>query len=328
MKKVLKWTGIVLIILIVGIYVIVQVGFRKKFDAPYPDIKASTDPEVIARGEHLVYGPAHCAACHVPMDRLFAVDAGEEIPPSGGWELAIPMLATVRAPNLTSDIETGIGGWSDAEIARAVRYMVSADGRYLMPFMQYGGMSDEDLTAIVSFLRVQPPVKHTVEKSKYQLLGKALLAFGVLKPEGPKETPPAAVTADSTVEYGSYLANAVAQCVGCHTPMDPKSGAPVGPPFSGGQLFPPDNISQGFAFVSPNLTPDANTGIMAPWSEQAFTTRFKGGRIHKTSPMPWGFYSRMTDLELKAIYRYLKTLDPVENRVEKTVFQPGEALPQ
>ena len=328
MKKALKWTGIVLAILIVGIYVFVQIGSQKKFDAPYPDIKVSTNPEVIARGEHLVYGPAHCAACHVPMDKLVAVDNGEKIAPSGGWELPIPPVGTVRAPNLTPDSETGIGSWSDAELGRTVRNMVGRNGEFLMPFMQYGGMSDEDLTAIISFLRTQPSVKHAVEKSHYSFLGKALLAFGVIKPGGPKETPPKSVSADSTVEFGSYLANAVAQCVGCHTPMDPKTGAPIGEPYSGGQLFPPDNFSQGFAFVAPNITPDLNTGIASSWSEKAFITRFKGGRIQKTSPMPWGFYSRMTELELKALYRYLLSLEPVENKIDKIVIPPGESLPK
>ena len=86
-------------------------------------------------------------------------------------------------PNLTPDKETGIGNISDAELARSLRYMVSHKNKFMAPFMAFQGLSNEDLTAIISFLRSQEPVKHKVEPSEYRFLGKALLAFGALKPE-------------------------------------------------------------------------------------------------------------------------------------------------
>jgi hypothetical protein len=96
------------------------------------------------------------------------------------------------------------------------------------------------------------------------------------------------------------------------------------PPFAGGFYFEPDAFSQGYSFVAPNLTPDEKTGIMTNWSEEAFVNRFKLGRAHAGSPMPWGSMSRMDTIELQAIYRYLRTLEPVENNVGQLVYAPGE----
>lgn len=324
--KFLKWAGIVLSVLIIGLIAFVQFTWDKKFDAPYPDITASTDSAVIARGKHLALGPAHCISCHVPMDKVKEAEEGKVMPLSGGWELSIPP-GTFRAPNITPDLETGIGKLTDGEIARTLRYMVNKNNGCVFPFMPFQELSDEDLTAIVSFLRSQKPVNHKVEPSKLSFLGKALMAFGMIKPEGPKNTPLKSVEIDSTIAYGSYLANSVANCNGCHTERDLKTGAFVGSPFAGGTQFQPDNLSGGFSFVTPNLTPHKGTGIMADWDELVFITRMRSGRIHEGTPMPWGTFARMTDLELKAIYRYLNSLDPVENKIEKIVFFPGEELP-
>jgi hypothetical protein len=63
---------------------------------------------------------------------------------------------------------------------------------------------------------------------------------------------------------------------------------------------------------------------MAHWSEEAFISRFRGGRLQKGSPMPWGAYSRMTETDLKALYRYLSSLEPVENKIGQVVFEPGD----
>lgn len=125
---------LVLVVLIAGLVIYVQVAWNKKFEAPYPDIKASTDSAVIARGKYLAYGPAHCGTCHVPMDKIMDVEGGELIPLSGGWELDIPP-GEMHAPNLTPDMETGIGKLTDGEIARTMRYMVGSDGRCIFPFM-------------------------------------------------------------------------------------------------------------------------------------------------------------------------------------------------
>jgi mono/diheme cytochrome c family protein len=321
--EILKWAGIGLGLLIIGLFAFIQLTWDKKFDAPYPEITAVTDSVVIARGKHLALGPAHCISCHVPMDKVRESANGMVMPLSGGWELIIPP-GTFRAPNITPDMETGIGKMSDGEIARTLRYSVNKNHGLVFPFMPFQELSDEDLTAIISFLRSQEPVEHKVEPTKLSFLGKAIMAFGMIKPEMPKNTPLKSVKIDSTIAYGSYLANSVANCYGCHTERDFKTGAFTGTPFAGGTYFMPDVFTEGYSFVTPNLTPHKETGIMAVWYESTFIDRMRAGAVHTGSSMPWATYERMTDIELKAIYRYLQSLPPVDNNIEKIVFEPGE----
>ena len=324
--KILLWALATLVLVVIVLFGYVQLSWKKTYEAPFPAIQASTDTAVIERGRYLAFGLAHCAACHMPMDKVMAVDNGLEIPLSGGWEESIAGLGTFRAPNLTPDPETGIGNMTDGQLARTVRYGVKHDGKFLPPFMLFQGMSDEDLTAVISFLRSQEPVKNKVKPSQYTFLAKALLTFGALKPLGPEKTPPAAVQEDTTAAYGEYLAHNIGNCLGCHITRD-KNGMQVGADFAGGGIFPPNAFSKGYAFISPNLTPDKATGVTADWSQQTFVERFQGGRLHEGSPMPWGMYSRVHESDLKALYQYLHSLDPVENKVEQTVFAPGEKFP-
>ncbi len=314
-------------ILVLGVAVFVFVRWDHSHQAPLPQITASTDSAVIARGRYLVYGPAHCVNCHIPMNAVLQGEQDGKPRLIGGWELELP-LGVFRAPNITPDKETGIGHMSDAQLARALRYSVGHDGRFLMPFMPFQEMTDEDLTAVISFLRSQKPVRHQVPKSEYSVLGKLLLAFGVLVPRGPQSPPQPSVPRAATVAYGRYLAHSVADCYGCHTERDPKSGAFIGQPFAGGMRFGPDKASRGYVFVSPNITPDSATSILAHWDEQAFIQRFKAGRKHQYSPMPWGAFARMDTVDLQALYRYLRTVTPIRRAIPQIVYAPTETVPE
>lgn len=322
--KFLKWTGLGLIVLFLVFFIFVQLSWNKKHDAPYPDIKASADSTVIARGAYLVNGPAHCGGCHTSMDEVMQFDAGKQVAFKGGWELTYPGFGTFTGPNITSDKETGIGKYSDAEIARSLRYGVGKDGRALFPMMPFQGLSDADLTAIISYLRTLPPVNNKVKPMDYGFLYKALLAVGMVKPEGPKSTPQKSIAIEPTANYGKYLAYHVTNCFTCHTEVNMNTGEFIGKDFAGKAYFEPDAFSDGYSFISPNLTPDEKTGIMAAWTEETFIQRFKNGRIHKGSPMPWGALSRMDTTELQALYRFFQSLEPVENPIEQIVFTPGE----
>ena len=324
--KVLLRIFIVITVLIAGLIVFVMASWDKNYDIELPDIKASTDSVVIARGEHLIFGPAHCATCHMPVDKFDEVEAGAKLPLQGGWELDIPP-GIFRAPNLTPD-ESGIGKYSDGEIARALRHMVNPMGKAMFPFMPFQNISDEDLTSIISYLRSQKAVYNKLQRTELSFLGKALSALGAIVPEGPKTTPPASVSIDSTAEYGKYLARSVANCVGCHTERDLKTGEFIGEDFAGGLRLPPDPLSKGKSFITPNITPDNETGKMVSWNESVFITRFKAGRVIDGSPMPWGAFSNMDTLELKALYRFLQTISPVKNKIDKLEFAPGEEFPE
>ena len=115
-------------------------------------------------------------------------------------------------------------------------------------------------------------------------------------------------------------------CFGCHTQRDLKTGAFIGPDYGGGFVFAPDAFTNGYSFVSPNLTPHKGTGIISEWTEEMFLERFRSGRTQQYSPMPWGAYSRMEEVELRAVYKYLRSLDPVEKLVARTVYEPGEEI--
>lgn len=327
MKKIFKYLLFTLLVAVAGAVTFVFAAWDKKFDAPMPAFNASTDPAVIARGKYLVYGPAHCASCHIPMDKIPDMKKGAEVPLSGGWEITIPP-GTFRAPNLTPDPVFGIGKFTDGELARALRYSVKHDGSLLVPFMPFQEMSDADVTAVISFLRSQPPVAHEVKPRELTFLGKAIVAFGMIKPQGPKNAPPAIMNPDTTAAYGGYIANSVSNCVGCHTDRDLKTGEFTGIPFAGGFKMPPDAFSEGYGFITPNLTPDGETGIMTTWNRQTFVSRFKAGRIHKGSPMPWENFAKMDEAELSALYAYIHTLKPVHHKTGQIVFQPGEKMPE
>lgn len=326
MKSLLRFIAII-IILISLIFVYVQFTWNKTFDAPYPEVVASTDSATIARGKYIIYGPGHCATCHVPEDKETAVESGEIVPLTGGRKFAIP-LGDYFSSNLTPDEETGIGRLTDGEIARTLRHSVGNDGRVIVPFMPFQGMSDADLTAIISYLRSLDPIKFNSGKTQLNLLGKALYAFGMMKPEGPKTNPPKSVVIDSTAAYGRYIAYNVANCIGCHTQRNMATGEFIGKPFAGGLRIEPDPANDNYGFITPNLTPDPETGIMADWDEQTFINRFRKGKILPVMGMPWGSFSRMNDLELKALYRFFRSLEPVKNSIQKTVYAPGEKLPE
>jgi mono/diheme cytochrome c family protein len=326
-RKLLRALAVVAGVVVVLLVVVSAMG-NKDFDAPLPgNIHASKDPAVIARGKYLAFGPAHCALCHTPASKTADVDKGLEMPLVGGWHIDIPP-GKFNAPNITPDNETGIGKLSDAQLARALRYSVNHRNKAMFPFMPFQEMSDEDVVAVISFLRSQEPVKNAVPHTEYSLLGKALLLFGAIKPAGPKAMPPKSVAIDSTPAYGEYIATRVANCAGCHTNRDLMTGDAIGPAFAGGLQMPADEFSGGYTFVTPNLTPDAETGHIAKWNEATFIGRFRAGRAYKGSHMPWGPFSKMSDLELKAVYRFLQTLKPVKNKIEKVAYAPGEALPK
>jgi mono/diheme cytochrome c family protein len=214
-------------------------------------------------------------------------------------------------PNLTPDSATGIGRRSDGELARMLRHDVRADGRAALPFMTAQDFSDEDLTAVISFLRSQPAVRNAVPIHDLNLMGKLVMAF-MIKPKGPTQPPAATSPKGPTVENGRYLAHSVAACVSCHTARSMMTGAYTGPAFAGSEGMPVEGRPD-LVVVPPNLTPDSATGRIAGWSEDAFIGRFRAGRAVEQSPMPWEFYGRMSDDDLRAIYRYLRTVPAVHN---------------
>lgn len=306
----LQWTGVVLAVVVLAFVVAVFARQHRTFDAPLPAIHASTDSAVVARGRYLVYGPAHCAQCHTPNADAAALNDGKELPLCGGYVFDLD-FGKVYTSNLTPDA-TGIANISDGQITRAIRHGVRHDNLAMLPFMQFQYLSDEDLTAIVSFLRSQPPVRNDVSRFDLNFLGKAINAF-LIKPDGAKGEVAKTVTPDTTAAYGKYMVNAVANCRSCHTERSQLTAEFIGEELAGGNTF--EHPEKGFTLTTPNLTPDPKTGRIHDWTFEMFRDRFRTGKLIPESEMPWNQFKHLSDNDLNAIYKYLMSVPPVENEI-------------
>lgn len=312
LKRILKWAGSAALFLVLAAALMLVASYLRRdrtFDSPLPALEASRDSAVIARGRYLVHGPAHCADCHGATDAKEIVEKGGEAPLTGGYTLRI-FLGEMRAPNLTSDSVTGIGAVSDGHLARFLRTGIDRNGRFGLPVMQYPGLSDADLRAIISYLRTLPPVTHAVPASSYNPLGVITKAWFLQPFAPPSEAPPEEQPREPSVAWGAYLANEVATCAACHTARNMKTGEFTGPPFAGGLVLR-NAVDANQVTVSPNLTPDSATGIITKWSREVFVARMRAGNLRPWSPMPWGPFGRMSDLDLESLYLYLRSLAPV-----------------
>jgi mono/diheme cytochrome c family protein len=284
---------------------------------PVPNFAAGelADAGAVERGEYIVRNVAVCGHCHA-ADPKRDVDG----PLSGGMEFRDWRVGTIGASNLTADPETGLGQWTVGEIVRALRNGQSRNGRLLAPVMPYEWfheMSDADAIAVAQYLKSLPPVRNEVRQSPNFLfrIGKVLLLRP--KPAISAAAPPPGTTA----EYGEYLSQHVGLCGDCHTQRRGIRSAPDRSRLFAGMAKPP----KGFPANPSNLTPDDETGI-GRWSEADFLhtmrtgTRPDGSRLHPF--MPWHENARMTDDDLKAIYRYLRTLPPMHNVVKRPSTVP------
>ena len=203
-------------------------------------------------------------------------------------------------------------------IPSAIREGVSSDGQALFPLMPYAGfrhMSDEDVYALVAYLRTLPPEKNVLPRSRINF-PVSMFIKSVPNPAG--HVPP--VDRNYPLKYGEYLTT-VGGCAGCHTPMEKGEPLP-GKRLAGGEIF---RTPMG-TVVSANITPDKDTGI-GKWSEKDFLNKFYQYRryVEQGSPkvgpegftlMPWLPFCPLPEEDLKAIFIFLKTQPAIYNAVE------------
>jgi mono/diheme cytochrome c family protein len=267
----------------------------------------------LARGKYLAEGPAHCLHCHSAHD--MSVPTFPTIPATrgAGWQLPIPELGAVYAPNITSDPDTGLGNWTDDEIARAIQEGVSRDGTALFPVMPYPNLArldEEDLASIVVYLRSLPPVRNEMPRSQLVFP----LSFIVNTIPEPLGEPSRSHPASTPAERGEYLAN-IATCKDCHSPTDDQGMPLPGLEFGGGASFHPPTPDAREVF-SPNITPDPS-GI-AHYDATLFVQVFRSGRLPGrilNHVMPFEYFRNMTDEDLRDLFAYLQTLPAVQHRV-------------
>ena len=293
-RKVAKWLGIALgavVLLVAGFVGVSLASFSRSmsqvYEVPPPPIERSTDPAVIERGRHLAESVGGCAAgdCH-----------GSDL--GGGTPIDAGPLGTFAAPNITTG---GLGAqYTDAEIARVVRNGVNREGRSVrfMPSQEFSWFPDEDLVAIVSYVRSMPAVNRPSGEVKPGVLGRVLDRRDMVVLDVARridhENRPTVPEPAPTPQYGAFLARS---CYGCH-----------GEGLSGGKIpgAPPSMA------VPLNLTPH-ETGL-AGWSYEDFvnmlaTGKSKDGRALDPM-MPFAGLAKMDDTEKRALWAYLQSLPP------------------
>ncbi len=299
----LKWAGVAVAGLLTAIppllLVLALIGFGKLNEwhtNPVANIKVAGTAGQLARGEQLAHG---CVSCDAPVDQL----------PLSGTNFAakfgLPPLGTLYAPNLTPSGD--ITDWTDGEVIRAIREGVHKNGRSLliMPADSFRNLSDDDVQALVAYLRSQPPTGGPTPSNQFNLLGALFINLVDFRTA---QQPVGSVTAPQpgTPAYGKYMVDVIG-CRGCH-------GDQLQGKLETGQPGPP---------AGPNLTK-----IVPGWTEEQFMTFFNTGQLPGggtvptltlpsgfTEPrMPWPVVRAVTtDDELRDIYSYLHSLPPVES---------------
>jgi len=264
----------------------------------------------VARGRY-IFGATGGCGCHTePKGPVNA----------GGRRYEGP-FGTVYAANITPDRTTGIGAWTDAQIITAIRLGRRPNGERLLPVHPYpvfNGMAEEDLRALVTFLRTVKPVARANTPKKIAVpLFESVFLPAWLAAFAPRETPPPkAPTAGR--ERGEYLVRAVGHCGECHTPRTLTMATDNDRFLAGNPKGPEDS-------VVPNLTPDKDTGLT--WTEEQIVEYLAtgntpdgdvaGGLMGEVIEGTLAGYKDMTRADLLAIARYLKSIPPVRNKVGK-----------
>ena len=301
MKKIFKWVGIVLgsligFLLVAGVilYFVGNARLNNTYTFPPSNLAVPTDEASIAYGKHRA--ETLCQGCH-----------GDDLSGIENWFNGGP-LGAIDSANLTSG-EGGFGreATSDEDYVKAIRHGIDPEGKpiFMVAVVSTSNLSDEDLGAIIAYVKSVPPVDHVTKGQNFTPLAMVLYTAGVL-PRMPVETVSheVHVTAPArgvSAEYGEYMVN-TNDCHLCH-------GLQMN-----GEPYPDPTIKK----ISPNLTPG---GELAVWTEDDFINTIRNGKTpsgHDLDPelMPWKSYRNMSDDELKAIFMYLQSLPKLEQYSE------------
>lgn len=320
-KKILMVLGSIVVVAIGILFVYLKVILPTSEDPPVLNVELS--PENIERGRYLANHVMVCMDCH--SERNWDLYSGPPVPGTLGrggevFDQSMGFPEKFIADNITP---ARLQKWTDGEIFRAIITGISKDGSALFNIMlyhHYGTLDENDIKAVIAYIRSIDPIEHQVAESKPDFPMSLLIntlpskaSFNSIPPKSDK------------VRYGEYMVTA-GGCYDCHTKQE--KGKFIGEDFAGGMEF---KFPDGAVVRSSNITPHS-TGI-GSWSEEQFVRRFtfysdsvytpkKVGPGEFQTMMPWVMYAGMTEVDLKAIYAYLKTLEPVDNPV--TRFTPAK----
>jgi mono/diheme cytochrome c family protein len=254
---------------------------------------------LVDRGAYLMNSIVACGNCHSPRGPDGTLIAEREL--SGGPVINAPIFSAVPS-NITPDLETGIGRWTDDQIIDAIRNGKRPDGSIIgppMPFAFYRDMSDSDVRAIVAYLRQVKPVSNSTAKSTYKIPLPASW--------GPPVTAVPETSPSDKVAYGRYLAETLGHCMDCHTPLvDGRND--MNRLGAGGNVF---EAPGGGIVRSGNLTSGVRDGV-AEWSDESLKTAIRSGVRPDGSKlvplMAFDYYKNISDTDMNAIVSYIREL--------------------
>ncbi|MCO4294775.1 cytochrome c [Solitalea sp. MAHUQ-68] len=284
-KKILKITGITLgslIGMLVLAYGIISFNIYKRGQKVYTveaeNINIPSDSASIELGKHLSIIKG-CQDCHgTKLDgKVFFQDA---------------LLGTFSSANLTL-----LKNNTDQDWIKAIRHGIKKDGRPLiiMPSDKNMALSEKDLAALIAYCKTLQESKTDLPPISIGPLGKVLDALGMVHIYAAEKIDHsqgiiAEIKPEVSIEFGKYIAQT---CTGCHQPN-----------FKGGE-----NLAPGGPHV-PDLT---KTGAVGKWTEEQFTSVLRTGKRPNgtqmnTEDMPWQMTREYSDVEIKALYKFLNTL--------------------
>ncbi len=290
MRQVLKWLGFIVgglllitLLAFLGLVAIVQTQINRRYEITVNPVTVPTGADAIERGRHVAQ-LGFCAECHGPDWSGDQFDEG-------------PLVGSLTVANLTAG-RGGVGQtYTDEDWVRAIRHGVDPGGRTLLGMEStiYYHLSDTDLGALIAYIKTLPPVDKELPETRLGPMGMAMVLMEAehffparyIQHDAPR---PADVAPGVTAEYGEYLATLT--CKSCH-----------GQQMSGGSN----------AWSGGNLTPG---GALAGWSEDDFIAALRTGErpdgsILDGDMMPWRETAKLSDDELRALWRYLQSLPAI-----------------
>ena len=279
---------------LIVVTVLASVGRAQSFPAPQ-----------VERGRYLAIA-ADCAACHTDPagGRDFA----------GGYAFPSP-LGRIYSTNITPSKADGIGGYTEAQFARALRDGLRADGGHLypaMPYTAYAKLSDEDVAALYAyFMQGVAPVDARAPATHLPFpfnLRWSMAVWNALFLDHARFRADPARSAEWN--RGAYLAEALAHCSDCHTPRNVLMAQDQGRAYAGGPVGP---------WYAPNITSDPVSGI-GGWSHAELVAYLKTGAVHPKNQAAGGMAEAVTDSlqflsdqDLSALATYVQTIAPIRD---------------
>ncbi|GAB3179164.1 c-type cytochrome [Telluribacter humicola] len=317
--KVAGWFLALVVLAVAGAAIYTTYVLPDVDDAPQLTVEAT--PERIEHGRYLANNVMVCMDCHSQRDfskfagplKMNTYGAGGEV-----FDETLGFPGTFYSRNITP---ARLKDWTDGEIYRTITTGVNKHGKTIfpvMPYKYYAEADPEDIKDVIAYLRSLQPIDSEIPESDPSFPFNFILNTIPQNAPGGKRPDPS-----DKVAYGRYLVN-IGGCRECHTKPDAQGNKLPGMDFAGGWEM---GMGNGRVVRTANLTPDKETGL-GNWSEEAFVARFKAYADSSFKPaavgekdfqtnMPWIMYANMKEEDLKAIYAYLRSIKPINNKVEK-----------